>query len=155
MEEKIKVVTRKLYDKYIFGTDPKEIVESDLVVVGAIPHKAVKTAKLLTGDVCLSPRALKHIHEARSDEHFEIILNHLCYMIYDPEAIYLNIKPKKQTKKRGTHLLLRELAETRYFYCVIEIKNNNNNHFEVVTVAPCKPEKYLKDYKRLWNREDA
>lgn len=154
MEEKQQLIARRLYDKYIFGTDPLEIIKEELVVVGRLSKEVMIAAKINIDTVHLSSRALKHIHEGRSDEHFEIILDNLHYFIMDPEGLYLN-KPTKRATKKGTHLLIRELEDNKHFFCVVENVDQKNNHFEIVTIAPCKPEKYLKDCKQLWKREDA
>ncbi len=144
-----KTVARKLYENYIYGTDPKAIIEVASVHLGKLSQELTDT--IGAEDVWISSRALKHIHESRSDKHFEIILDNLQYLISDPEALYFNLPGKK-----GTHLLVKELGDYCHFFCSLErVKLPSSVHFEVVTVAPCNPGKYLKSYEQLWVREDA
>lgn len=149
MALKPKTTARKLYEDYIYGTDPKAIIEIKLVRVGVLSPDIGKIVG--ARQVFLSSRALKHIHENRSDEHFGAILDNLHNIIIDPHTLYLDTPGKRET-----HIITKEIDKFGYFFCSIElVGKRTKTHFEIVTVSPCNPDKYLKGYEQMWNREDA
>ncbi len=141
--------TRELHEKYIHGTAPDAIVEDKKVLIGTVSQSAMKGAKLSVERVHLSTKALKHIYDIRTAEHYDAIVDNLYDFIAYPDAVY-----KSKPGKRATHTFVKRVGKYRYFCALELIKENHDTWFEFVTSSRFRSGNYLKGYKLLWSWED-
>jgi len=83
-------VLAELYEKYIYGTLPKENVINKTTLLCHLTWAVARATNSKVMKVYVSTRMLKHLYDSRPAEEFIFVVEHLHTIVRYPDQIYEN-----------------------------------------------------------------
>ena len=107
-------VLELLHEQHIKGTATGELVPDIKVFVVRIPTEIVQACSLPSHKVYITARALKHLHERRSEKDYKFITNNIWAALKYPSNVYRNVRGKQ-----AEYLFARIMDNNYHYACAI------------------------------------